>query len=224
MSGGLWIILYAAVTLGGLYLFRGIPILNVALGFPLGAWVVSRVLSLEQRAATNGGAHPAATDAETTGTREAPAGGKPSRSVPWMDALHQALWYALITAALTVIFCWIELGATLLIVRLRAESGFFAHLSPLMPPPAGGPISRTLFFAVVTSPALQVLTTAFGGLIAVLLAGEPRSTEVSHEGGSTSQGEAAHAGPPAGPSAVDAGALPEAGTEAAEVNQEDPNL
>ena len=33
---------YLAVTIAGLFLFRGIPVLNVGLGFPLGAMVALR--------------------------------------------------------------------------------------------------------------------------------------------------------------------------------------
>jgi len=142
-----WIIFYCALTIAGLFLFRGVPVLNVAFGFPFGAWIAMRSIGRPERE-----------------TNPAVAGGSPS-----LNALRAALWWALVTAAMTVIFCWIELGAMLLSVHFRGAAGLESHLIPLLPPPDGGPLSRTLFFAIVTSPAVQVLTTAFGGLIAVLL-------------------------------------------------------
>ncbi|MFH1145323.1 MAG: hypothetical protein V1774_12375 [Candidatus Eisenbacteria bacterium] len=138
------LIIYLGLTLVGLFAFRGVPILNIALGFPIGA------------AAAWHAARSAASACPTLGTA-------------YVGALRSSMTLALTTAAVTVIACWAELGGMLLVLHLWGPYSAAAAWIPLLPPPPDASASRILLFAVLTAPALQVLTTAFGALIAVIL-------------------------------------------------------
>jgi hypothetical protein len=127
---------YLAVTVAGLFLFRGIPVLNVGLGFPLGAAIALRLM------------------ARDTGVRE---------------ALRAVLAWALATAAFTMLICWLEIATSLAVLRAAGPGAIAIRWVPLFPPPAGAELVRMQFFAVITAPSLQVLTTSFGGVIAILL-------------------------------------------------------
>ena len=127
---------YLAVTIAGLFLFRGIPVLNVGLGFPLGAMVALRRMT---------------------------------RDAPLRETLRAVLASAITTAALTMLICWLEIAASLAILRTVGPDALAARWVPLFPPPAGAEGIRMQFFAVITAPSLQVLTTCFGGVIAVLM-------------------------------------------------------
>lgn len=138
-------ILYLAVTLVGLFLFRGIPVLNVALGFPIGAAI---------------------------GARSSPR--SPAGTDRLSHSLQAILWWALGTAAITMILCWLELGASMFILRWGGLNSAVTDWIPLLPPPPTSGLVRAQFFAVVVAPLIQVLTTAFGGMIVLLLMRNPR--------------------------------------------------
>jgi len=140
--------LYLLTTLAGLYLFRGIPVFNVGLGFVIGAAVVLR----ETGPGSPGSA--------------ARASGTPA---PPRQLLQQVLWWALATAAFTMLFCWLELGLSALALRNHHTARLALGWIPLFPPPSSSQAARAQFFAIVTAPLLQVLTTCFGGLLAILL-------------------------------------------------------
>lgn len=127
---------YLAVTVAGLFLFRGIPVLNVALGFPIGAAIARRR-----------------------------AGHDPALR----ETLRAVLAGAITTAALTMLVCWLEIAASLAVLRAAGPAAIDSRWVPLFPPPAGAELVRMQFFAVITAPSLQVLTTSFGGLIAILM-------------------------------------------------------
>lgn len=142
---GVLTILYILLSLGGLYLFRGIPLLNVALGFPLGAAIAHRLLG---RATASDGR--------------------------LVVVLQSVIWWALASAGITLLLCWLELAASLLALHLWRTGVTAVRWVPLLPPPGDPIIARVQYLAVVTAPALQVLTTAFGGLI-VIAFGEHRA-------------------------------------------------
>ena len=126
------ILAYLALTLAGLFLFRGIPILNVSLGFLIGAAAARRA-----------------------------AGALP--------ALQATLAWALTGAAITMAACWLELLGLLVVTHYWGPYSGAARWVPLLPPPDSASTSRIILFSVITAPALQVLTTGFGGLVAVIL-------------------------------------------------------
>ncbi|MCK4414166.1 MAG: hypothetical protein KAY32_11525 [Candidatus Eisenbacteria sp.] len=134
---------YAVLTLAGLFLFRGIPVLNVALGFLVGAAVARRA----------GAALP---------------------------ALHAALWWAFTTAAITMAASWIELAGLLLVTHYWGPYSTAAGWVPLLPPPDSPNVSRIILFSVIVAPALQVLTTGFGGLVAVVIGHSVVKRDASH--------------------------------------------
>jgi hypothetical protein len=127
---------YLAVTVAGLFLFRGIPVLNVALGFPLGAAVAQRRV---------------ARDADASMT------------------LRAVLAGSITMAALTMLVCWLEIVASLSVLRAAGPDAMALRWVPLFPPPAAAQLVRLQFFAVITAPSLQVLTTCFGGVVAILM-------------------------------------------------------
>jgi hypothetical protein len=127
---------YLVVTVAGLYLFRGIPVLNVALGFPLGAAVARRRVARDE------------------GTRA---------------TLRAVLADSITMAALTMLVCWVEIVASLSILRAAGPDTIALRWVPLFPPPAAAQLVRLQFFAVITAPSLQVLTTCFGGVMAILM-------------------------------------------------------
>lgn len=127
---------YLAVTVAGLYIFHGVPVLNVALGFPLGAVVARRR---------------AARDADPRAT------------------LRAVLAGSITMAALTMLVCWLEILASLSVLRAAGPDAIALRWVPLFPPPAAVQLLRLQFFAVITAPSLQVLTTCFGGVMAILM-------------------------------------------------------
>jgi len=140
-------IAYVGLTIAGLYLFRGVPILNVALGFPIGAWI-----------AAHRPAH-----SETDGT--APAGSiRPS-------ALRALLGWAVSLAAVTIAASWIELLVSVISVRFPGYLGLISRWLPLSTYDSPN-VFRALIFAIAAAPALQVLTTAFGGILVLALSRE----------------------------------------------------
>lgn len=132
-------ILYAGVTIAGLYLFRGIPVVNIALGFPIGAFIAWRGETRRLRLTCS---------PSTIGTA----------------SLRSVLGWGLGLAAVTVAACWIEVAAALLSTRLPGMLGAIASHLPF--PAYGSPTSsRATIFAIAAAPALQVMTTVFGGVL-----------------------------------------------------------
>jgi hypothetical protein len=132
-------ILYAALTIVGLYLFRGIPVVNIALGFPIGAWIAWRADARRLRLVDQ----PGTIGAET---------------------LRTLLGWGLGLAAVTVAACWIEVAAALFAARLPGILGAIASNLPF-PVYGSQTSSRATVFAIAAAPAVQVLTTVFGGVL-----------------------------------------------------------
>jgi len=126
------ILTYIALTLAGLFLFHGIPLVNVAMGFPLGAAAARR----------------------STGT---------------LPALQAAFAWAMTSAAITMAACWLEFAGLLVVTHYFGPHGHAALWLPLRPPTDSPSVARIILFSAIIAPALQVLTTSFGGLMAVLL-------------------------------------------------------
>jgi hypothetical protein len=154
------IILYLVLTVAGLFLFHGIPVFNVAAGFPVGA--AAAWLALARKGGPGDG-EPGADPPEAL------PGPVAARGSDLLEALKAAISWAMISSAATVVLCWVQLGAMLAVSRFWGPYSPAARWVPLLPPPAVPAVSRMLFFAVITAPALQMLSTAFGGLITVLV-------------------------------------------------------
>jgi len=150
-------ILYVGITVVGLYVFHGIPVLNVALGFPLGALLAWQV---ESR-------HPPSD--ERDGPSPADGAAPPGHSIlVRAGTLRALLWWALGFAAVTVTAAWVELAASLLALRYPFSLGIAAPWLPLSLHGSAGATKATVF-AVAIAPALQVLTTVFGGVVALVV-------------------------------------------------------
>jgi hypothetical protein len=152
-------LLYLLITIVGLFPFRGIPILNVALGFPIGAAVAYR---FERRLARAPG--------EPKPTAASPghhAGGPPD--APRYALLRTLLTWALITAGMTMFVCWAELLYSLLTIKFFGPFVASSRWTPLLPTAESPNLYRAQLFAVIISPGLQILTTVFGGVVAVLI-------------------------------------------------------
>lgn len=137
-------IAYVGLTVAGLYLFRGVPILNVALGFPIGAWI-----------AAHHRAHPGV-------KATAPAG------LVHPSVLRALLGWSVTLAAVTIAASWIELLVSVATVRFPgylAAASRWLPLSSYESPNA----FRALIFAIAAAPALQILTTIFGGILVLAL-------------------------------------------------------
>ena len=140
-------IAYVGLTIAGLYLFRGVPILNIALGFPIGAWIAAH--------------HEAHSEAETT----AAAGSIRPK------ALRVLLGWAVSLAAVTIAASWIELLVSVVSVRFSGYLGMISRWLPLSTYESPKAF-RALIFAIAAAPALQVLTTVFGGFLVLALSRE----------------------------------------------------
>lgn len=140
-------IAYVGLTLAGLYLFRGVPILNVALGFPIGAWIAAR--------------HQARGGAEAI---------LPTAAIR-PGALRALLGWSVSLAAVTIAASWIELLLSVASVRY---AGYLDGVSQWLPLNAyeSPNAFRALIFAIAAAPALQVLTTVFGGIVVLALTRE----------------------------------------------------
>ncbi len=153
-------ILYLALTVAGLFIFKGIPILNVALGFPVGAIVAWHAL------------HPRPVPCIPGCIAEAPhAPADPSAAPPF---LRELLLWSLATSAATLVACGLEVGAALMVSAVYGGGGSLLHWLPILSPlEASGP-ARVLLLAALIAPALQVLTTVFGGVLVLALARDAR--------------------------------------------------
>jgi hypothetical protein len=140
-------IAYVGLTIAGLYLFRGVPILNIALGFPIGAWIAAH--------------HESWAGAETA----APAGSIRPR------VLRILLSWSVSLAAVTIAASWIELLVSVVSVRFPGYLGTISRWLPLSTYESPN-VFRALIFAIAAAPALQVLTTVFGGILVLALARE----------------------------------------------------
>ena len=145
-----FVIFYLAITVVGVVLFRGIPILNVALGFIVGAFVAHRQLT--HRADRVPDSH-----------------NGPAAAAPAHSPLRTVFAWALGTAGLTMVVCWFELGASLLTIKVFGTESPLAYRLPLLPSDGLPNLFRAQLFAVIISPGLQILTTVFGGVLTVLL-------------------------------------------------------
>lgn len=129
---------YLLVTILGLYPFRGIPIVNIALGFPIGAIIAQRTFTGNPVALSD------------------------------REILRAVFSWAMITAGITLLVCWIDLIGALILVRQLGPGLGIERWFPLLPSPASVGLFRAQLFAVIVSPALQVLTTVFGGALAIM--------------------------------------------------------
>jgi hypothetical protein len=172
----LYALSYLVLTLIGLFIFRGIPLLNVALGFPIGAAVALRRFKQPPQPDATPPAAPAPSNAvSATGATDmlAPApfpdgDEAAARRSPLRIALREATAWAILSAAFSMSLCWVELAASVIVTRYGGPYAVHTWWIPLFPPPASAELVRAQLFAVVTAPLLQVMTTTFGGVIAVL--------------------------------------------------------
>ena len=141
------LLLYVAVTLIGLFPFNGIPVFNIALGFPVGAAIASRGLK-----------RPAEADNA--------ADGPDPLARPVMRGV---LYWSFATAGITLLICWVQLVITILVLRIVGLGSPLTDWLPLLPSPLNPNLFRAQLFAVILSPGLLVLTTVFGGVLVLLL-------------------------------------------------------
>ncbi len=134
-------ILYVVVSIIGLFLFRGIPVLNVALGFPVGAVVAYRAARADERVGQE----------------------------LWGPSMRTVIAWALGTAGITVLICWFELVGSLLLAKIFGPGLPLVQLLPFTHHPGVPYFFRAQLFAVIVSPGLQILTTVFGGVMTLIL-------------------------------------------------------
>ncbi len=147
------IILYGTLTVAGLFPFYGIPVINVALGFPLGAVVAHYY-------------------------RRRPPG-----SPAWVSAERQVLrgvlTWALATSGLTMVLCWFQLAAFLMTIHFIGPAPEILRWIPLVHPTQGVGLfpsqsfASVQLFAILLAPGIQVLTTVFGAVVGILLDRRP---------------------------------------------------
>ncbi len=130
------VLLYIAATIAGIFFFHGIPILNVALGFLIGALVAYRL----------------------------------GDETPPIASLRKVMTWGLVSAGITILVCWLELLGALVVIRLLGPGVALVDWFPLLPEPASEnpDLFRAQLFATIVSPALQILTTVFGGVVFLL--------------------------------------------------------
>lgn len=148
---------YVAITIAGLFPFRGIPVLNVALGFPLGAAVAYRAGSRVAR------------DRARTVHNSLPVAPGTCADAPGYTILRDVLFWALATAGITMFVCWVELVGSLMAIKIFGRGTPISAWLPLLPSSILPNQFRAQLFAVIISPGLQILTTAFGGVLTLLL-------------------------------------------------------
>lgn len=139
------LLLYVAITILGLFPFHGIPILNIALGFPVGAVIAERRIKSPVSAATS----------------------LPDTS--FRTVMRAVLYWSLATAGVTLLVCWSQLVLTILLLRVVGLGSPLTDWLPLLPSPLQPNLFRAQLFAVILSPALLVLTTVFGGVLTLLI-------------------------------------------------------
>ncbi len=165
------LLLYVAITLIGLFPFQGIPILNVALGFPIGAAIAHRELGRRMPPAPPSGN-------SAVDPRGVLAGGAPLVSEPGAcprPVMRSVLYWSFATAGITLFVCWVQLLMTILLLRVAGLASPMVAWLPLLPSPIHPNLFRAQLFAVILSPALMVLTTVFGGVVTLLLRPAPES-------------------------------------------------
>lgn len=140
-------IAYVGLTIAGLYLFRGVPILNIALGFPIGAWITARHQM-----------YPGTESATLPGSIRP-------------RALRELLGWSVSLAAVTIAASWVELLVSVAAVRSPDSLGTISRWLPLSSYESPNAL-RALIFAIAAAPALQVLTTVFGGILVLALSRE----------------------------------------------------
>ena len=160
------IILYGALTVAGLFPFHGIPILNIALGFPLGAWAAYYA----QRA-----------HRQTAGSGPEQAANAGDARLAERAVLRTVLAWSLATSGLTMILCWFQLAFFLLTIRFIGPAPEILRWIPLVHPSQGlglfpsQSFANVQLFAILLAPGIQVLTTVFGGVVGLLLLGRTQT-------------------------------------------------
>jgi hypothetical protein len=134
-------LLYFCFTVACLFLFRGIPVANIAFGFPLGALIVRRY---EKRV------YPVVFSDDP---------------FPW---LRDLLSMALLSSGFTMLICWLQLVGAMVIVHFGHQGSAAIDWIPLIAP-ENLPSFRPRLFVMLISPGLQILTTVFGGVFSLLL-------------------------------------------------------
>lgn len=162
------LLLYVAITLIGLFPFHGIPVLNVALGFPLGAAIANRELRRRVRSTPPG---TLADDPQTAPAPGPAAAGDPDANP--RRVMRSVLHWSFATAGITLLVCWIQLVVTILLLRVVGLGSPLVDWLPLLPSPLNPNLFRAQLFAVILSPGLLVLTTVFGGVLTLLLRPAP---------------------------------------------------
>ena len=151
------IILYGVLTIAGLFPFYGIPILNIALGFPLGA----------------AAAHFCRKRADRSMGSPLPEGER--------ELLSSVFTWALATSGLTMVICWFQLAAFLITIRILGPAPEILRWIPLVHPTQtfglfpSHSFANIQLFAILLAPGIQVLTTVFGGVVGILLLGKRES-------------------------------------------------
>ena len=139
-------LLYLFFTVVCLFPFHGIPIANIAFGFPLGALIVWRFERLHY--------HTLFSDSTAPGGYHL-----------W---LRDLVSWSLISSGITMLICWAQLVGALMVVRYADPGAAAIDLIPLISADTLHSF-RSRLFVMLISPGLQILTTAFGGVITMLL-------------------------------------------------------
>jgi hypothetical protein len=89
--------------------------------------------------------------------------------------MRDVLYWSFATAGVTLLVCWTQLVLTIVFLRVVGLGSPLSDLLPLLPSPLHPNLFRAQLFAVILSPALLVLTTVFGGVLALLMRTTPES-------------------------------------------------
>lgn len=149
-------LLYLFFTVACLFPFHGIPIANIAFGFPLGALIVRRFENLHYQAVFSGDAN------------ESMAQSKAAISQYYHQWLRDLVSWSLISSGVTMLICWAQLVGALMVVRYAEPGATVIDWIPLISADTLHSF-RSRLFVMLISPGLQILTTAFGGIITLLL-------------------------------------------------------
>jgi len=146
---------YIAFTVIGLRPFKGIPIANIALGFLLGALIIRRFEAKNRLLISQAGEAPNHQAADLV-------------RLYYQNLLRDLVSWAIMAAGVTMVICWTQLIGAILIPRSLQLGPVVADWIFLISPSDSLLEFRTRLFAMLISPGLQILTTVFGGVVAVL--------------------------------------------------------